>query len=191
MFGTSSASNPIRGVSSDARNIIAGNSSEGIATDNGAITGLAIRGNSIFSNGGLGIDLNLDGVTPNDAGDADTGPNNLQNFPVITSAGYSGSNVRIIGTLDTLPIGTYHIDFFSNSSIDPSGFGEGQTFIGPTDVVANGSGHATFDVTSPAPPGLKLLATATDASGNPTEFSTPGPDQLTNTSTRLRVLTGR
>src|SRR5205807_519329 len=51
-----------------------------------AATGNAVRGTSIDRNGGLGIDLGDDGVTPNDAGDGDTGPNNLQNFPVLTSA---------------------------------------------------------------------------------------------------------
>ena len=45
-------------------------------------------------------------------------------------------------------------------------------------------------MTLPAPPGLKFVATATDASGNTSEFSAPGPGQLTNISTRLRVLTG-
>jgi hypothetical protein len=173
-------------------NVIAGNGGRGVGISFGAfgVTAFSIKGNSIFSNGALGIDLNRDGVTLNDAGDLDSGTNNLQNFPVITSAGYSGSNVRIIGTLDTLPLGTYHIEFFGNSSINPSGFGEGQTFIGSTDVVANGSGHATFDVTLPAPAGLKFVTTATDASGNTSEFSAPGPGQLVNISTRLRVLTG-
>ncbi len=33
----------------------------------------------------LGIDHNGDGPTPNDPGDADTGPNSLQNFPIIQS----------------------------------------------------------------------------------------------------------
>ena len=44
-------------------------------------TGNAIQRNSMFSNGELGIDLADDGVTLNDAGDGDTGPNRLQNFP--------------------------------------------------------------------------------------------------------------
>ena len=48
--------------------------------------GNAIRGNSIASNGGGGIDLGNNGVTSNDSGDTDSGANNLQNFPILTSA---------------------------------------------------------------------------------------------------------
>ncbi|WP_445171592.1 hypothetical protein [Microcoleus sp.] len=64
--------------------------------------GLAILGNSIFSNNGLGIDLDndadpstTDGVTPNDLGDGDTGGNGLQNFPVLTSATGSNGNITL------------------------------------------------------------------------------------------------
>ena len=60
------------------------------------LTGNTIRGNSIFSNGGIGIDLGGDGVTANDALDADNGPNQRQNYPIIVSAAPtapSGTNV--------------------------------------------------------------------------------------------------
>ena len=59
----------------------------------------AIRGNSMFANGGLGIDLGGDGVTANDPGDADTGPSGLQNFPELSLA-FAGANTEVTGTFE-------------------------------------------------------------------------------------------
>src|SRR5205807_6138169 len=86
-------------------------------------TGNGILGNSIHDNGQLGIDLAPNvGVTPNDAGDADTGSNNLQNFPVINSVtpvtGGTDINLSLNSTANTL----FRIEFFSNTLADPSGF---------------------------------------------------------------------
>ena len=113
--------------------------------------------NSIFSNGssdpnnqqGLGIDLSFGGggVTPNDTGDAETGPNGFQNYPVLTSAKVVGTNPEIIGALDSSPSTTYRVEFFGNDAIDPSNYGEGKTFLGATDVTTDSSGHVAFDVT--------------------------------------------
>jgi hypothetical protein len=125
-------------------------------------TGIVMMSNSVFDNDGLGIDLNDDGVTPNDNGDLDTGGNNLQNFPVITSATTSTSTI-IEGTLSSLPDTTYRIEFFANTASDPSGYGEGETPLGTTDVTTNSSGEATFsfDAGSQLPPGSFVTATAT------------------------------
>ena len=137
----------------------------------------------------LGIDLNNDGVTLNDPGDADTGPNNLQNFPVITSVADSSGSVNIIGTLDSIPSADYHLEFFGSDKADPSHFGEGQVFLGATDVSTNASGSASFDVTFPTTAGPRVTATATDANGNTSEFSLALIPKLQNISTRMRVLT--
>src|SRR5205085_8042449 len=76
----------------------------------------AILGNSIFGNARLGIDLvnaqGAWGVTPNDTGDADTGANNLQNFPVLQSATTGGGVVKVRGTLNSTPRKTFRIEFF-------------------------------------------------------------------------------
>ena len=91
-------------------NIIAGNAGRGVRVDGGT-TNTAILGNSIFANGpntpgnqsGLGIDLNGDGVTLNTPGGPHTGPNNLQNFPVITSVSSAAGSTTITGTLNSTP----------------------------------------------------------------------------------------
>jgi hypothetical protein len=111
--------------------------------------------------------------TPNDACDADTGANNLQNYPVLTTASSSGGNTNIQGKLNSVANTAYRIEFFSNSSCDASGFGEGQTFLGSTIVTTDGSCNATFNVNLPVTvsPQTRLTATATDPAGNTSEFS--------------------
>ena len=134
--------------------------------------------NSIFSNNQLGINLeggsqNGFGVTANDSGDADNGPNQLQNYPVLTSA---NSQTVIQGSLNSVANRAYRIDFYSSAAADPSGFGEGQTWIGSVNVTTNTSGNATFNQDFPGSltPGSVVTATATGtgtgASGT-SEFS--------------------
>ncbi len=113
------------------------------------------------------------GVTPNDPCDGDSGANSFQNFPVLTSAGTSGGNTTIQGTLNSVPNKAFTIQFFSNSDCDPSGFGEGKTFIGSATVTTGETCNASFDVTlaTPTSVGQVVTATATDPAGNTSEFS--------------------
>ena len=74
------------------------------------VAGNRVSGNSIHNNGGLGLDLVGDGVTLNDPGDPDTGPNDLQNFPALSSAVSDGITTQILGTLDSLPATTFAIE---------------------------------------------------------------------------------
>ena len=181
-------------------NLIAGNAGNGVALVAGSqTTEISILGNSIFSNGGLGIDLNGDGVTLNDSCDSDTGANNLQNYPVITSASFAGGMVTLSGILDSVPNTGFRLEFFSNTEGDSSGFGEGQTFLGSTIVNTDGNCSASFGPLSfPVPPGqLFVTATATrlDASGNPIETSEfsgffPGPPPPTPTAAVSRKTHG-
>jgi hypothetical protein len=170
----------IGGNSADTGNTIAFNGGNGVTVSFGP--GNAIQRNSIFSNGRLGIDLgaNLvdgiprgDGVTNNDSCDTDTGPNNLQNFPALTSATSDAVSTSIQGTLNSTPDTIFTIEFFSNTACDPSGFGEGQTFLGSTMVVTDGNCNASFNVTRPSAlnVGQFITATATDPTGNTSEFS--------------------
>jgi Ca2+-binding RTX toxin-like protein len=116
---------------------------------------------------GLGIDLADDGVTPNDAGDADPGPNDLQNFPELTYAGSGSGRTRIEGTLAGQPSSQYLIEFFSDTSCDPSGFGEGRTFLGSTSVTTSGPGAAaTFSARLDTAVGVGEVVTATATQGD-------------------------
>ncbi len=160
----------VGGAASGAPNTIAFNGEDGVAVASGS--GNAISRNSIFANGGLGIDLGSDGVTPNDPGDTDSGPNNLQNFPVLTSVVASSGHVTVMGSLDTANPHAATVEFFANPQPDPggdtSGYGEGAVFLGTATPAANGSFTATLPSVAP---GALISATATDASGNTSEFA--------------------
>jgi titin len=162
--------NTIGGTAAGARNTIAFNGGVGVILSGTAATGNAILGNSIGNNGGLGIDLDSNGVTANDVGDADTGPNNLQNFPVVTSAESSLSTVTF--TLNSTPNTTFTVQVFSNSLCDASGNGEGRLILASVPATTDGSGNVTLAVSAtPLNVGEAVTATATDPSGNTSEFS--------------------
>jgi uncharacterized repeat protein (TIGR01451 family) len=170
----------VGGTETGAGNVIAfngrTNQAAGVVVIGATTLGNQILSNSIFSNQGLGIDLGGDGVTPNDGGDADTGPNTLLNFPVITNAGTGAGRTLVQGTFNSSPSASFLIQFFASDSRDPSTNGEGQTLIGSTVVSTSTSGLATFNeiLTTPTIVGQFLSATATSLpldSGNTSEFS--------------------
>jgi hypothetical protein len=171
--------NVIGGTGPGEANIIAHNGTvsafySGVRVGN---TGLrnTIRGNRIYANSQLGIDLRWpDGVNANDPDDPDTGGNNLQNYPVITFAqSYANGTTVIQGVLDSNPNTTFTLDFYYSSAADPSGYGEGEFYLGAGSVTTDAEGDATFDVTLPAtiPPNQFVTATATHADGSTSEFS--------------------
>src|SRR5262249_10343726 len=132
----------------------------------------SIRGNSIFSNGGLGIDLGPDGPTINDDCDADSGSNNLQNFPVLSQAVNANSSTFVLGTINSSPNTTLSLDFYASLTPDPSGFGEGQTYVGSRSVTTSQNCSVSFNFSfAQIPLGQYISATATDAVGNTSEFS--------------------
>jgi uncharacterized repeat protein (TIGR01451 family) len=131
----------------------------------------AILSNSIFSNGRLGIDFFGDGVTPNDPGDADSGPNNLQNYPQLVSVTPIFNSRVIAGTLNSAPNTTYTVQFFANDACDDSGSGEGQQLIATRTVTTDATGNAGFSFTVAGSFAQVITATATDPAGNTSEFS--------------------
>lgn len=152
-------------------NVIAHNKLAGVWVEKTG--GVTITANQIFGNH-LGIDLGDDGaVTPNDAGDGDTGANSLQNFPVITSATTFNGTVTVLGNLDSKPNRSYRLEFFGNPTADSSGYGEGRWFFGAGNVTTDAAGHASFNFSYPNhhPAAKWAAATATNPAGETSEFS--------------------
>jgi uncharacterized repeat protein (TIGR01451 family) len=151
--------------------VIASNLSDGVMVTGGV--GVEIDSNSIFNNGGLGIDLSNNGVTANDAGDADAGPNGLQNYPNVLTAFIDSGFVYVNGSFPTAA-GSYELQFYRNDPATPcdaSGFGEGRfpeasltvtvpTTTWPVSIPAGG-----FNV------GDSLTVIAIAPNGNTSEFS--------------------
>jgi protocatechuate 3,4-dioxygenase beta subunit len=133
-----------------------------------------IANNSIYSNGALGIDLEGDGPTPNDAMDKDTGPNTLQNKPNLTSATTTGTRITVKGTLGSKPNRTFTIRYFANRASEPRGY-EGRTFLGLGSVKTDANGEATFTkvLRKEVRADQRITATATGPAHNTSEFSAP------------------
>jgi cytoskeletal protein CcmA (bactofilin family) len=143
-------------------------------------SGNDLRRNAVYDNGLLDIDLGGDGVTANDPLDADTGPNGLQNYPVITTATTYPGRTTIAGTLDSTPDTTFTLDFYTSPAAAPSGFGPGQTFLATTSVTTDAGGHAGFAlvVLVDTAAGDVVSATATDPAGSMSEFAQSVPVRL-------------
>jgi hypothetical protein len=179
-IGSGASGNTVGGTAPGESNIIAFNTESGVCVYEPTSTGNGIRGNSIHSNALLGIDLAptwLDCssgiVTANDAGDSDTGPNDQMNFPVIIYAFYNGVDTTVSGTLDTADPGSSTVDVYATQVADGSGYGEGQAYLGSA-TATGGSWELVF---SGLPPYTYIYATATDGTGNTSEFSAgPEPD---------------
>jgi parallel beta-helix repeat protein len=140
--------------------VIANNSGAGVRDLNRAPSNTFSR-NSIYANARLGIDIAAAGPT-------------LNGVPVFTSATVAANTTTVTGTLASQPNTTYTLEFFANTERDPSGHGQGRTFLGSTAVTTDGQGNAQFmaSVATAVPVGQFISATATDSKGNTTEFST-------------------
>jgi len=138
------SNNTIGGTEASVGNVISANGSgtyEGVSIYGDSATGNRVLSNSIFANGDLGIDLGANGLTPNDPGDTDTGANNLQNKPTLSSAKKRATGTTTVrGTLNSSPDKTFNIQFFSN----PKGTDEGKTLLGSMRVSTDGAGNVSF-----------------------------------------------
>jgi len=160
VFINSAAGNTVGGVSAGAGNVIFNNVFSGVAISGPGTINNAVLSNSIGNNGGTGISLN-------------SGGNNSQAAPSLNYAGGNSSGITVRGSLTSAPNSTYRIEFFSNPACDSGGAGEGTVFLGAGSITTDGSGNASLDVTLPANviAGQVVTATATDASGNTSQFS--------------------
>jgi hypothetical protein len=161
-------------------NVIFGNGGHGVRLDGASnLKGVRIHSNQIFGNGQLGIDLsggseNAAGVTANDLDDPDGSENDLQNFPVLSSATRSNqtSITTVTGSLNSNPSTEFRIHIYL-AAADASGYGEGQVLLGSQLVTTNGGGDVgfNFQLTGLAA-GHVLTATAMSTGlGNTSEFS--------------------
>ena len=183
----------VGGLGAGEANVIAFNGGAGVLVfyDTISVFDNPIRGNSFYGNGSahgaggistLGIDLGnpggfgQGGLTINDLDDGDAGPNHNQNFPVITGAvaGAPG-HTTITGHLNSTPGTEFALDFYSNPGClgRPQDFLQGQTYLGSANVTTDGGGDAVIAVDLPVAfvAGEKVSATATDPTGNTSEFS--------------------
>ena len=159
------------GFSKDS-NTIAFQEFDGIRISGNESIGNFIFNNSIFANGGLGINLSAAffGITVNDELDEDEGPNGLQNFPVIERV----DNISIAGTMHSSPKADFRLEFFQSEECDPSDHGEGKIFLGALgSVTTDGEGNAAFSTNFGTVSGF-ITATATelgDPGSGTSEFS--------------------
>ena len=173
-------------------NSISGNTDQGIRIV-GTATSAEITKNSIDNNGALGIELTAntvtaDGVTANDTQDPDSGPNQLQNYPLLSTAISNGAQTTVSGSLNSTPSTNFRIEFFANTTADPSGNGEGATYLGFINVTTNASGDAVFTVSGlpSVTAGQSIAATATNTTASSpltSEFSADVQVQGATTNT--------
>ncbi len=166
--------NRIGGTEGDYGNIIAYNEGDGVWVPDGA--GNTISWNSVFENGGLGIDLDSDGVEANDgAGDLDVGANGLQNFPRLQSATRDALNkVTMDWLLRSTPNTLVRVEFYRNPACDASGHGEGSTFVGSRAIRTDATGFVqnVWILPGVVPAGEFVSALATSLTdGSTSEFS--------------------
>ena len=120
-------------------NLIDGGVNPSIRAEGANQLGTQLLGNRLRGTShSLGIDLVPLAVTANDPGDADTGPNGLQNAPVVTRA----RPTAVTGRIDTKPSTAARIQLFSSSADGR----ETYALLGEASVTTDGAGAAAFSI---------------------------------------------
>jgi photosystem II stability/assembly factor-like uncharacterized protein len=174
-IGGSTQGARVGGTEAGNSNLIAFNIGDGVALSPGTSfdSRVTVRGNFIFSNGDLGLDIGSNGADANDPLDADGGGNLGQNYPLLTAVSTAGNSTTVAGTLDSTPNTTFNVDLYSNAACGQSGYGEAARLFHTLQVTTGADGRAAIDATvnAPLPAGRVLTAAATDQAGNTSEFS--------------------
>ena len=173
-----SSGNSIGGTASGNANTIVNNGIGQVGSGvqlNGSFDDNSILSNSIYGNAGLGINFG-DGPTPNHA-PGTPGPNDYQNHPTLALAQSDGSTTEVQGSLYSTPNSSFLIQFFASPVPSWTGYGQGKTLVGASDVTTDQNGDASFTESIPVglAPGQYLSATATDPNGNTSEFAADVP----------------
>ncbi len=158
--------NLIGGTNPGEGNVVAYNPWVGIGVYSPGTIGNLILGNSVYSNGRLGISLVYAGMTPtlNDAGELDE----YQNFPILNAI----TPTQVTGSLTSAPDLDFRIEFFSSPACDPTGFGEGRTYLGFVEVTTDSNGDAPITFGGTFTTSTIITATATNIlTSNTSEFS--------------------
>ena len=149
----------------NAGNLILNNARGGIAVLNasgGTVLGTNIQGNSFDGNGGPSIDIGANGVTPG--------------YLFVTSSTRNPNGLLTLsGVYHGAPNASYLVSFYADDASDPSGFGEGNQFLGSVRVTTDVLGNATFSQPFNGVDRTVFAATATDAAGTTSELSLEFP----------------
>ena len=92
---------------------------------------------------------------------------------MLQAATADGAGTTVRGAFNSVPNAVYTIDFYANPSCDPTGYGEGQNFIGSATINTDANGNADLNasLSTAVATGQFITATATDANGATSEFS--------------------
>jgi titin len=160
-------------------NQIVDNVGPGVWISNSGGGGNRVLANEMTGNGGIDIDLAALGASPNQPLNPDSGPNRMQNHPVLTSATrfQAIGTIRVTGGMHSAPSSTYRIDVYFDGNCDASSPSRGNALAwrGRGSMTTNASGDGSFILDVPAYPGVPSLgvvaATATSSTGDTSEIS--------------------
>ena len=146
-------------IAFNLKGVVVGDSATDLSVGN------TILNNSIYSNKIIGIDLANDGPTPNHAVNPYTGPNNFQNYPVLSTPVVTSTGLNVAWSLHSVPSSGYILQFFRNNPGDP----EGKILITDSNIItdANGNASGTISILG-VPLNSAITATATRIVGQTT-----------------------